>query len=64
MKSFKKGFKQVCIIMLILLASVGIGLGGAAPTTLFRKRDDTPTTIELFESQADHSDVASEEYKP
>jgi len=64
MKSFKKSFKQACIIMLILLASVGIGLGGAAPTTLFQEREDTPLTIELFESQAGHSDVAGEEFKP
>jgi hypothetical protein len=64
MKSFKKGFKRVCIIMLILMASVGIGLGGAAPTTVFRKKEDTLITIELFESHAALSDIASEEYKP
>ena len=63
MKTFKKTFRLICLVLLILLASVGIGLSGGAPIPLLRKREDMPVTIELFESHEDQSDVASEAYK-
>ncbi len=64
MKGLKKDLKLICVVLLIILASVGIGMGGGAPVTMFRKREDKQITIELFESHENQPEGASEVYKP
>ncbi len=59
MKSFKRKLRLLGYIALIILASIGIGLGGAVttpPVLRTKDRDDTP--IELLESKEDdESDI-------
>ncbi len=62
MKKFKKILKILGIICLIFLASLGVGLGGAAPI-LPKNRTrfiDTTAKIELVEVQDETSGVATE----
>lgn len=54
MKSFKRKLRLLGYVVLIILASIGIGLGGAVttpPVVRTKDRDDTP--IELLESKED-----------
>lgn len=59
MKSFKRKMRLLGYIILIVLASVGIGIGGAVtvpPVLRTKDRDDTP--IELLETKDDdESDI-------
>lgn len=54
MKTFKKLARHICLILLIVLASVGIGIAGGVPVTPTQRRsENTPATIELVESKED-----------
>jgi len=45
MKKFKRILKLLGLICLIILASVGMGIGGAVPIPMVNKKEDT---IELI----------------
>ncbi|WP_316810667.1 hypothetical protein [Pedobacter heparinus] len=49
MESLKKAFRSFCLILMILLASIGVGLTGGIPLPTLRKREDNLVSIELFE---------------
>ena len=54
MKSFKRKLRLLGYILLIVLASVGIGLGGAITTPpVLRTKDREDTPIELLETKED-----------
>lgn len=54
MKSFKRKLRLLGYILLIILASVGIGLGGAITTPpVLRTKDREDTPIELLETKED-----------
>lgn len=56
MKSFKKTVKLIGFVLLIVLASVGIGITGAPPVPLSRKKEDTiEVKTESTETQADET---------
>lgn len=62
MKKFKKLIKIAGIICLIFLASMGVGLGGAAPI-LPKNRIrfiDTTAKTELVEAQKETSEITPE----
>jgi hypothetical protein len=56
MRSFKKTMKLIGFVLLIVLASLGIGLTGAPPVPVSRKKEDTiEVTTETDETQADET---------
>lgn len=61
MESLKKAFRSVCFVLIILLASTGAGLAGGIPLPTFRRREDQPVAIELFELDKTTDQKASEE---
>ena len=64
MKSFKKTFKLLGLVFLIVLASVGIGFGGGIPIPSSNKREDTiAIKIELVESNKDETKLIEVDIK-
>jgi len=61
MQSLKKAFRLLCLSLLILLASIGISIGGGMALPLSRKREDESFHIELLESDKVHPNTATEE---
>jgi len=54
MKSFKKTLKLLGLVLLIVLATVGIGFGGGIPIPLSNKKEDSlEINVELVESKED-----------
>lgn len=54
MKSLKKIMRLLGLIILIILATVGIGIGGVAPVPLSSKKENTiEIKVELVESNED-----------
>jgi hypothetical protein len=54
MKSFKKALRLLGYILLILLATVGIGLMGGVPIpTMNKKEDAIEVLVELVEDEED-----------
>lgn len=60
MRTLKRAFRLLCLAVLIILASFGIGLSGGVAIPVSRKREDNQVTIELVESNKyDEEDDAS-----
>jgi hypothetical protein len=60
MKSLKKAFRLVCLVLLIFLACFGVGLSGGIPTPFSGKRDEkAEINIEMVESEKDETDDKS-----
>lgn len=59
MNGFKRKLRLLGYILLILLASIGIGLGGGVTTPpVLRTKDREDTPIELLETkEEDESDI-------
>jgi len=55
MKKFKRILRLSGLICLIILASVGMGIGGAVPIPMANKKEDT---IELIVESSDDDDEA------
>lgn len=54
MKSFKRRLRLLGYVLLIVLAAVGIGLGGGVTTPpVLRTKDREDTPIELLETKED-----------
>lgn len=54
MKSFKKILRLLGLVFLIVLATVGIGIGGSVPIPISSKKEDNiEIKIELVESNED-----------
>jgi hypothetical protein len=54
MKSFKKTLKLLGLVLLIVLASFGIGIAGGVPIPSSKRKEDTiEISIELLESNED-----------
>ena len=64
MKSLKKVIRLVCLVMFVILASIGVGIGGAIGAPVNRKRENAVVTIEMVEAVEEDSTVSGEEYKP
>lgn len=59
MKQIKKAAKLLVLIILIVLASIGIGLAGGIPLSMSKPRKDPEKEdIELVENQEIDSSVA------
>lgn len=64
MKSFKKILRLSGLVLLIVLASVGIGFGGGVPIPTSHKREDaTEINIELVESNEDQTKLGQFDIK-
>jgi hypothetical protein len=63
MKSLKKVIRLVCLVMFVILASIGVGIGGATGAPVNRKRENEGVTIEMVETVEEDSTVSGEEYK-
>ncbi|MBE9600005.1 hypothetical protein [Pedobacter sp. MC2016-24] len=57
MKRFKKTMKLIGFVLLIVLASVGIGVTGVPPVPVSRKKEDT------IEVTTESTDTPAEETK-
>jgi hypothetical protein len=58
MKTAKKIFRLICLFLLIVLASFGIGIAGGVPVTPLQRRQENPEiTIELVESREDKEEL-------
>lgn len=59
MKTLKRVLKITGLVIMIVLASLGIGLTGVAPIALFKRGRDKKnlTKIELVEENEEHQDV-------
>lgn len=59
MKSFKRVLKIAGLVIMIILASLGVGLTGAAPVALFKKGRDKKnvTKIELVDENEDQQEA-------
>ncbi|HEY4326672.1 MAG TPA: hypothetical protein VGN20_21985 [Mucilaginibacter sp.] len=64
MKSLKKVIRLVCLIMFIILASVGVGISGAVGAPVNRRPENEVVTIEMVDAAGEENTVSSEEYKP
>ncbi|MGK7392485.1 MAG: hypothetical protein ACNS60_19175 [Candidatus Cyclobacteriaceae bacterium M2_1C_046] len=54
MKSFKKILRLLGLVLLIVLASIGVGFGAGVPIPASNKKEDTiEVTVELVESNED-----------
>ncbi|MBC7865492.1 MAG: hypothetical protein IAF38_21130 [Bacteroidia bacterium] len=61
MKNLKRALRLFGLGLLIVLASVGIGIGGAVPISSNRKRENTnETKIELVETRDDKTKAEEE----
>jgi|GEM_PF-1209199 len=56
MKSLKKAFRLICLSLLIVLASIGVGISGGIAIPLSRKKEDSPIQIELLETENEHQE--------
>lgn len=64
MRSLKKAIRLLWLVFLIVLASVGIGLGGAVPIPRATKKEDIiELNIELVESEEDKAKLLILEHK-
>ncbi len=53
MKSLKKTLRFLCLVLLCILGSLGIGLAGGAVVPIIRRREDKATQqIELVEEES------------
>ncbi|MTI20895.1 hypothetical protein E1176_07670 [Fulvivirga sp. RKSG066] len=60
MKYLKKALKLIGFVLLITLASIGLGFNAAIlPTT--KRQDSNESTIELVESNEEESEIENEE---
>jgi hypothetical protein len=58
MKTAKKIVRYICLFLLIVLASFGIGIAGGVPVTPLQRRQENPEiTIELVESREDKDEL-------
>lgn len=62
MEKFLKAIRMMVLILLIFLASIGIGLTGAAPVRVLRKqtKDKSDHQIELVKKKKTESKVVKE----
>jgi hypothetical protein len=64
MKSFKRILRLSGFVLLIVLASVGVGFAGGVPIPSSNKKEDTiEIAIELVESQEDETTLHKLEIK-
>ena len=64
MEGLKKAVKLAFIVLLIILASIGIGLGGGVTIAFSEKREDTnEARIELVDYVEKKTGNADEQYK-
>ena len=64
MERFKNILKLSALVLLIVLASVGIGMAGGVPIPSSNKRkDSTDLKIELVESNVDNTRVGQSDIK-
>jgi hypothetical protein len=63
MKSFKKTLKLLGLVILIVLACAGIGIGGTPVTPPNKKEDTIELKIELEELNDDNSKMAQVDIK-
>ncbi|WP_316814697.1 hypothetical protein [Pedobacter nyackensis] len=56
MKSLNRTFRLICLSLLIILASIGVGIAGGIAIPLSRKKDDEPVQIELPETNREHQE--------
>ncbi|SDB31242.1 hypothetical protein SAMN03097699_0642 [Flavobacteriaceae bacterium MAR_2010_188] len=63
MKKFKKIIRLLCLILMILLASIGVGLAGGMPIPINARREDmtTEVKIEQVDKKEDESDSDNEQ---
>lgn len=58
---FKKIWRIMRLVCFIVLATVGVGLGGGVPISISHKKEDTPLVkIELVEDSEEEEDEESE----
>jgi hypothetical protein len=64
MKSFKKTLRLLGLVLLIVLASFGVGFGGGVPIPPSRKKEDTiEIKVELVESKEDETKLSQFDIK-
>ena len=64
MERFKRFLRLSGLGVLMLLASIGISIGGGVPIPFSRKHENTPEPqIELFEDKREEASVEKQEEK-
>lgn len=64
MKSFKRILRLSGFVLLIVLASVGVGFAGGVPIPSSNKKEDTiEITVEMVETQEDETTLHDMEIK-
>jgi hypothetical protein len=64
MKTFKKIVRHICLILLIILASIGIGISGGVPITpTLRRNEHMEIITELVKSEEADSATQADNQK-
>jgi hypothetical protein len=59
MKNFKRIFRLLTLVFFMVLAMVGVGLGGGIPIPSSNRREDTIVIkVELVESEEDQKELS------
>lgn len=64
MRSFKKAMKLFGVSILMVLALLGIGIGGAAPLPVIKRRENSVAiNIELFDSKGEQKNGENDDFE-
>jgi hypothetical protein len=64
MKSFQKALKLCFLVLIIVLASIGVGIGGGVSVPFSGRKDNDPQIkIELVESKDDATNLTKIDLK-
>jgi hypothetical protein len=57
MQRLQKAFRLLCLLLFLVLATLGIGLSGGIALPTHKRREERPISIELVESEKEKPDA-------